>query len=686
MTTGLDSGARVAHTMWHMGDTATVLGLRQATDRGFVMGQSDDELIAGVRAGEASAFEEIYDRYARGILAFCAHMLGSRDAAEDALQVTFVSAYRALRAGENSIALRPWLYTIARNRCLSELRARRDALGVDELASGHPVFEGLTDQVQRREDLREMLDDMQRLPADQRAALVLFELGDHPQKEIASVLGVRTEKVKALVFQAREALVRGRQARQHPCGDIREQLATMEGRVPARGLLRAHIDRCPGCQSFEHEVHHQRAALALILPVALAGELKTSILGSVLHGGGGAVAAACGGGGGAIAVGGGGGAAAGAGACGGGAVVGGAVGGVSAIGGATAAGGLGSGIGAVSAAAGSVATAGVGAVATSAPVVAAATGLAAIGESVGVGSLSASGVVAKILTAAAIATVAASTGHSDHLLSHHTAPPTMRERLLASVPARPAARTTEPVSAPVAISAPSPGTVSSTPAGTTSSSSSSTPATSGGATSTSTAASSGSSTTADLTPTGSLPAASATPQSAPSGPDPGTSPSSTANPSPGGGSAAASGSGGGAAPSTASPAPTSDASAAADTPAAADPTSSAPPATSGDATASGTDTTSTAPDTTDAGAASTDPSSTSSDPSTPAAQTTSPAGGPTTPAVDQTAASPADQSSSAAQATVSAAAAPDQAAAAAPDQAAAAAPDQADATAAASLD
>src|SRR6201995_254376 len=310
-----------------MGETGTVLRLRQITDRGWVVGQSDEELIAGVRAGETAAFEEIYDRYARGILAFCAHMLGSREAAEDALQQTFVSAYRALRKGESSIALRPWLYTIARNRCLSELRARREAIGVEELGSDQSVFEGLADQVQRREDLREMLDDMRRLPADQRAALVLFELGAPPQKDIATVLGVRTEKVKALVFQAREALVRGRQARQHPCGDIREQLATMDGRVPARSLLRAHIDRCPGCQSFEHEVRHQRAAFAVILPVALAGELKTSILGTVLHGGG-AVAAACGGGGGAVA--------AGAGACGGGTVV----GGVSAVGGASVVGGV----------------------------------------------------------------------------------------------------------------------------------------------------------------------------------------------------------------------------------------------------------------------------------------------------------------------------------------------------------
>ena len=298
-----------------MGETAAVLGARQWSDRQSLLGHDDELLVAGVRAGDRDAFEEIYDRYARGILAFCVHMLGNREAAEDALQLTFVAAYRALQRGDSSIALRPWLYTIARNRCLSELRARREAVGVDHSSlTDASLNEGLADQVQRREDLREMLDDMQRLPADQRAALVLFELGDHPQKEIATVLGVRTEKVKALVFQAREALVRGRAAREHPCRDIREQLATLEGRVPARSVLRAHIERCPGCQSFEHDVRHQRAALALILPVALTGELKSWILGSALHSGGAVVAGvgACGGGG--VA----------AGACGGGAVVGGA--------------------------------------------------------------------------------------------------------------------------------------------------------------------------------------------------------------------------------------------------------------------------------------------------------------------------------------------------------------------------
>ncbi len=376
-----------------MGAAAVLVGLRQAVDRTPVAAQTDDYLVARVRAGDDVAFEAIYDRYARGVLAFCVHMLGSREAAEDALQLTFVSAYRALRDGDRKIALRPWLYTIARNRCLSELRSRRDTVDVDQVVVDRAFFDGLADQVQRREELREMVEDMQRLPADQRAALVLFELGDHSHNEIAAVLGVRREKVKALIFQAREALVRSRHARERPCAEIRGRLATLHGRVLPRSMTRAHIDRCPSCSAFEDEVRRQRAALALILPVALTGELKASVLGAALGGGGGVAAGVGAVGSGAVVAGAAGGGAAGSGAIG--------AGGATAVGGATAAGGAG---GAGVLAAGGLAGAGApgAAVVAGAPVAVFASGLTAVG---------ATGVVAKILTAAVIATGAAGAIH-----------------------------------------------------------------------------------------------------------------------------------------------------------------------------------------------------------------------------------------------------------------------------------
>ncbi len=246
---------------------------------------SDRLLVARVASGDDHAFEAIFDRHGPALLSFCVHMLGSREWGEDALQLTFVAAYKALRRGGCDGALRPWLYAIARNRCLSELRARREIPDSDWVSADRPAVDGPASLFARREQLREILEDIQRLPADQRAALVLFELGDQSHEEIATVLGVGREKVKALIFQAREGLQRGRSARESTCSEVRERLANTRGKAPARGIVRAHIDRCAPCQEFEREVRKQRAALALVLPVALSGKLKALVLSSALgHG------------------------------------------------------------------------------------------------------------------------------------------------------------------------------------------------------------------------------------------------------------------------------------------------------------------------------------------------------------------------------------------------------------------
>ena len=260
-------------------------------------GPGDEQLFALVGAGDERAFEEIVDRYGAGLLSFCVHMLGSREWGEDALQLTLTSAYQALSRGRRPDALRPWLYTIARNRCLSELRSVREYPRSDAIVVERPELDGPPSLVARREQLRELVEDIQRLPDDQRAALVLFELGDYSHAEIASVLDVRRENVKALIFQAREGLMRGRTARESPCSEVRERMASARGKIPARGQVRAHIDRCAPCRAYEHEVHRQRSALALIIPIALSGKLKASVLSSAAHGSAGAASVAGAGGG-----------------------------------------------------------------------------------------------------------------------------------------------------------------------------------------------------------------------------------------------------------------------------------------------------------------------------------------------------------------------------------------------------
>jgi RNA polymerase sigma factor (sigma-70 family) len=244
-----------------------------------------------VRAGNGEAFEVLYDRYHRQILSFCRHMLGSREEAEDAVQQSFLSAYNALLGSDHAIQLRPWLYTIARNHCLSVLRARRIPASLEEV---EPAVEGLASEVQHRQDLRDTLRDLAQLPHDQRAALVLAELGALSHDEIAEVVGCPKGKVKALVFQARSSLAASRQARETPCAEIREQLANLSGGALRRTSLRRHVRECAGCREFKAEVKHQRKAMAVLLPVVPTAALKPGLMSAIAGkvGGGAGLAAA----------------------------------------------------------------------------------------------------------------------------------------------------------------------------------------------------------------------------------------------------------------------------------------------------------------------------------------------------------------------------------------------------------
>ena len=135
---------------------------------------SDDTLATQIQRGNEAAFEAVFERHAAGLLGFCRHMLGSPEEAEDAVQQTFASAFRDLQRGEvRRLALKPWLYAIARNRCLSMLRSRRDHQPLEAELSTR----GLADQVEQRAELRDLLRDLGRLPRDQRAALLLTQLG-----------------------------------------------------------------------------------------------------------------------------------------------------------------------------------------------------------------------------------------------------------------------------------------------------------------------------------------------------------------------------------------------------------------------------------------------------------------------------------------------------------------------------
>jgi RNA polymerase sigma factor (sigma-70 family) len=407
--------------------------------------QDDEKLVALTRRAHQHAFDTLVERYQSRLLGFCRQMLGSTEDAEDVLQEVFVAAYNAMVADERPIAVRPWLYRIARNRCLNHLR-KPTADGQDTMDT-HPHMNGVTthERVQNREEFRSLLDDVGKLPETQRSALLLREIDAMSYEEIAKAMDTTVPGVKSLLVRARIALAESSQARQLTCDEVRIELAeAAEGLAKVGGPARRHMKGCDACRAFRTQLRSDTKALAAIFPAGSLLILKGALFAKLsgLFGGGGGGAAAGAGGGGAAGAG-----AAGAGAAGAGAAGAGAAGAAGA--GAAAAGGTavtGAAVGGA-AAAGGAAAGGAGA--------AAATGAAAA-----IGTKAAAG----IATAAILAGGAAEIQHvtATHpkpeqkvrAAQAHRTPPAATPATVQPVPAAPPVET--PASEPSATTPPEP--------------------------------------------------------------------------------------------------------------------------------------------------------------------------------------------------------------------------------------
>jgi RNA polymerase sigma factor (sigma-70 family) len=291
--------------------------------------QGDAKLVAMVRSGNPGAFETIVDRYQGRLLGFCRQMLGSTEDAEDVLQEVFVNAYKAMLRDEREINLRPWLYRIARNRSLNHLR--KPTADAQESMDMVPAVEASStaERVHNREEFRQLLVDVKKLPETQRSALLLREMDALSYEEIAAAMDTTVPSVKSLLVRARISLAEASQARLLTCGEVHVELSeAAEGLRKVSGPVRRHVRECEECADFRSQVRSNEKALAALFPVGGLFALKGFILSKLGLGGGSAGTAGA--------------SAAGAGAAAGGAAGAGAVGGVgAAISGSGAAGGLG---------------------------------------------------------------------------------------------------------------------------------------------------------------------------------------------------------------------------------------------------------------------------------------------------------------------------------------------------------
>ncbi len=220
------------------------------------------------RSGNAGAFETIVDRYQGRLLGFCRQMLGSTEDAEDVLQEVFVNAYRAMLADEREINLRPWLYRIARNRCLNHLR--KPTADAQESMDMVPEVEAAStaEKVHNREEFRQILSDVSKLPETQRTALLLREMDALSYEEIATAMETTVPSVKSLLVRARISLAEASQARLLTCGEVRVELSeAAEGLRKVSAPVRRHVRECDECADFRSQVRSNEKALAALFPV-----------------------------------------------------------------------------------------------------------------------------------------------------------------------------------------------------------------------------------------------------------------------------------------------------------------------------------------------------------------------------------------------------------------------------------
>jgi DNA-binding CsgD family transcriptional regulator len=194
--------------------------------------------------------------------------------------------------------LRAWLYRIAHNRCVDQLR--RPAPIPSEIMPGAQLALSRGDrhdppaEAERSEDLRRLVADVHSLPEQQRSALLMRELQGLSYEELGCALGISVSGVKSLLLRARGGVVDAAAARDAPCADIRLELASAHDRgVRASGRARRHMRECDQCSSYRGELRSVSRQVAALVPVGPLGHL--GLMFGIGGGGAGASAGAGGG-------------------------------------------------------------------------------------------------------------------------------------------------------------------------------------------------------------------------------------------------------------------------------------------------------------------------------------------------------------------------------------------------------
>jgi len=178
----------------------------------------DAALMLRVKRGDLAAFETLVEKYRQPVMNLVYRMLGDPTEAEDLAQNVFVQVFKSARRYRVTAKFSTWIFTIARNLCLNEIRRRTrhpaeslDAPWNDQDNQPARQWEqteiaGPTDTLLQSELAAKVEQSLAELPENQRTAIVLFREEDMSYEEIARVLGASLSATKSLIHRGRETL------------------------------------------------------------------------------------------------------------------------------------------------------------------------------------------------------------------------------------------------------------------------------------------------------------------------------------------------------------------------------------------------------------------------------------------------------------------------------------------------
>jgi len=174
---------------------------------------SDSQLIREIKDGKIELYSVLIKKYEKKIYSFILHIIRNHNMeayVEDVCQETFYKAYKSLNTFRDKEAtFSTWLYTIARNTALSELRkSKYSEMSLEENITTTQTSKNILPELEllRNEKVQKVRDAINTLPEKQRTALILREYEQLDYKEIAQILDATVSSVKSLLFRARTGI------------------------------------------------------------------------------------------------------------------------------------------------------------------------------------------------------------------------------------------------------------------------------------------------------------------------------------------------------------------------------------------------------------------------------------------------------------------------------------------------